>query len=257
MASSSIDHYDQIALLDRLTMGIEKSGQSVVFLVGSALTAPVPSIAEAAGVPNVQGVIKLIENEFPPDQISVFKHEIASSAQPYQAAFSHLIGRRGQTAANNIIKRAVLMARLTPPPLGAASLTDAECDNLDQGAENWNLSPAVSALGKLIALRPKQFGQTILTTNFDPLLEISIRSAGGLTFRTVLHRDGKGNLQSLLDTLPLHRKKILLTLIQYLDANVLTFSVSGLDRTATAQLFEKRGVTALYDPTCIGRARSS
>jgi hypothetical protein len=187
MPPSKIEYYDQTALLDRLTMGIKGSGESVVFLVGSAVTAPLQIGGE--GVPNVQGVIELIKSEFPSDQTADFERELNNSTQPYQAAFSYLIGRRGQTAANNIIKRAVMMARLTASA-SAAVLTDADCDNLDQGNENWNLSPGVKALGKLAALQPEKFGQTILTTNFDPLLEVSIRSAGGFTFRTVLHREG-------------------------------------------------------------------
>ena len=68
MPPSSIEYYDQAALLDRLTMGIKNSGESVVFLVGSALTAPLQ--IGGVGVPNVQGVIELIKNEFPADQIS-------------------------------------------------------------------------------------------------------------------------------------------------------------------------------------------
>ena len=46
------------------------------------------------------------------------------------------------------------------------------------------------ALGKLIASYPEHFGRSILTTNFDPLLEVSIRRAGGSYFRTMLHSDG-------------------------------------------------------------------
>ena len=190
MPLSSIEYYDQAALLDRLTMGIKNSGESVVFLVGSAVTAPLQ--IGGAGVPNVQGVIDLIKKQFPAEQTAAFEREIQQSPQPYQAAFSYLIGRRGQTAANNIIKRAVMMARLDACA-SAANLSDADCDNLDQGNENWFLNPAVKSLGRLVALQPEKFGQTILTTNFDPLLEVAIRGAGALTYRTVLHREGNLN----------------------------------------------------------------
>jgi tetratricopeptide (TPR) repeat protein len=179
--------YDETALLERLTTGIKKSGESAVFLVGSALTAPLKDCA--VGVPNVAGVIELIKNEFSPDQMVAFEKEVNSDPQPYQSAFSFLIGRRGQTAANNVVKRAVAMARLTSPA-NVANLGDEDCANLDQGIENWSLTPGVKALGQLIASRPEEFGKTILTTNFDPLLEVSIRSAGGLSYRTVLHREG-------------------------------------------------------------------
>ncbi|APG08477.1 hypothetical protein BKD09_09060 [Bradyrhizobium japonicum] len=185
MASSNIEYYNQAALLDRLTDGLSRSEQSVVFLVGSAVTAPAGG---ASGVPNVQGVIGLIKEEFPPDQLLDLDQRLQNSPQPYQSAFSYLIGRRGQSAANDVIKRAVLQARLIPP--SRSNLTDAECENLDQGSENWSLSPAVKALGELVVLQPKKFGETILTTNFDPLVEVAIRGAKGRTYRTVLHRDG-------------------------------------------------------------------
>ena len=34
----------------------------------------------------------------------------------------------------------------------------------------------------------------MLTTNFDPLIGVSISAAGGTSFRTILHRDGNISL---------------------------------------------------------------
>jgi hypothetical protein len=48
----------------------------------------------------------------------------------------------------------------------------------------------VKSIGGLIARYPDQFGRTILTTNFDPLLGVAIAQSKGHYFRTVLHRDG-------------------------------------------------------------------
>jgi tetratricopeptide (TPR) repeat protein len=188
MPPSPTEFYDEAALLDRLTTGIMRTEQSVVFLVGSALTAPVGG---APGVPNVQGVIDLIKDEFPAGQRGDLEDELRISPQPYQSAFSYLTGRRGQGVANEVIKRAVAMSRSVSTSI--TSLNDAECDNLDQGNENWSLSPAVKALGQLVVLNPVKFGRTVLTTNFDPLIQVAIRSAGGVTYRTVLHRDGHLN----------------------------------------------------------------
>ena len=64
------------------------------------------------------------------------------------------------------------------------------CRVLDSDYQGWALPPAAEALGKLIAYFPDRFGRAVLTTNFDPLLEVAIASAGGHYFRTVLHRDG-------------------------------------------------------------------
>jgi len=51
-------------------------------------------------------------------------------------------------------------------------------------------SPGTSSLGELATKYPGRFGKSILTTNFDPLVEISIRRSGGTYLRTTLHADG-------------------------------------------------------------------
>jgi hypothetical protein len=90
---SDLKVYDESALLERLTTGIQKSRQGAIFLVGSALTAPV--VEGAAGVPNVKGVIELIRQEFSIEQQAEFDTELSV----YQSAFSFLIGRRGHAPA--------------------------------------------------------------------------------------------------------------------------------------------------------------
>jgi hypothetical protein len=112
-----VDFYDQNALLERLTTGVDRSNQSVIFLVGSALTAPIgePSV----GVPAVAGVIDLIRQEFDAEQSQHLDAEIAKGANGYQAAFSFLLGRRGQQAVNQVIKQAVWKAR-TPEAMKLA-----------------------------------------------------------------------------------------------------------------------------------------
>jgi hypothetical protein len=187
--------YDEAALLERLTGGVLRSRQHVVFLVGSALAAsPVPG---QVGVPNVDGVIELIRNEFDGDQASEFDKSILAHPTPYQAAFTFLLGRRGQQSANDIIKRAVWKARKTifssngPKPfVPSAGTSDEACAALDSDCDGWELTPGIEAIGQLATAYPDFFGKAILTTNFDPLLEVAIDRSGGRHFRTVLHRDG-------------------------------------------------------------------
>ncbi len=45
-------------------------------------------------------------------------------------------------------------------------------------------------LGQLIATYPETVGKVVLTTNFDPLIEVSIARHGGAFYRTVLPMDG-------------------------------------------------------------------
>ena len=46
------------------------------------------------------------------------------------------------------------------------------------------------SIGKLITGYPTRFGKLVLTTNFDPTIEVSIQRSGGTYYRTNLHADG-------------------------------------------------------------------
>jgi hypothetical protein len=92
--SSAVSYYDSAALLDRLTVGLKRANQKGIFLVGSALAAPVDS--GTPGVPTVDGVIDLIRQEFQgTDQGSELDKSLAEEGNRYQAAFTFLLGRRG------------------------------------------------------------------------------------------------------------------------------------------------------------------
>ncbi len=161
--------------------------------MGSAVSAPIKS--GLAGVPGVDGVIALIRREFEDDRTQVAALDEALAGEPdnrYQAAFFFLQGRRGQQTANEIIRRAVLTARC--PSLSADQVAqvrdDGDCRILELDGPGWALPPAVENLGRLIAGYPTRFGASILTTNFDPLIQVSIRRANGASFRTTLQADG-------------------------------------------------------------------
>ena len=190
MLGPEYDFYESDALLDRLTSGVKGSGKSVVFLVGSALTAPCGP--GQPGVADVDGVIDLIEQEFDDERRQELARELAGSENRYQTAFRFLIGRRGQQAANSVIRRAVGAARVpgASPYIIDAMTTDESCRGFDVDESGWVIPPGAQALGELAARYPDILGRTILTTNFDPLIGASIRRAGGTTFRTILHRDG-------------------------------------------------------------------
>ncbi len=190
------DYYDSNALLDRLTAGVKRTQQRAIFLIGSALTTPTES--SLPGVPGVEGVIDIIRREFDgSDQTSDLDRALTEHENRYQAAFTYLLGHRGQQAANEVIKRAVWKAR--KPVIASekttvfsptAATSDETCRSLDSDYEGWVLPPGITALGGLLAGYPDRFGRSVLTTNFDPLLEVSISKSGGHFFRTVLHRDG-------------------------------------------------------------------
>ncbi len=68
-------------------------------------------------------------------------------------------------------------------------LSDDELKAYENDLAAWHLNPAVEALGQLIALEPTKFGRAVVTSNFDPLIHVAIKRAGGEAWRTALHGD--------------------------------------------------------------------
>ncbi|MDC0717439.1 SIR2 family protein [Nannocystis bainbridge] len=176
-------------LLDRLSA----RPHELVYLVGSAITAPVR--AGEPGVPRVDGVIALIRGEYQrPSELQRF--EAALEKEPhnrYQAAFRHLLRTRDQDVANAVIRQAVLLARRPSPrfPAPPRVVDDHEvCRALEDDVEGWHLPPAADALGQVLARAPAATRPLVLTSNFDPLVSISVRRAGGRAYMTALHGDG-------------------------------------------------------------------
>ncbi|HVT60478.1 MAG TPA: SIR2 family protein [Thermoanaerobaculia bacterium] len=183
------DVYSEGHLVDQLINAATRDdSREVVFLIGSPLTAPHP-----AGTPGVPGAAELVNRAR-----SLLRHSDLTSSDmshPYQAAFRELLGSLGPDEVNRLIRSAVLEAC----PRGAPDLLeralkgrgDAEaCQLLEHQTEAWYLSTAVAALGEIVASFHPPFGGVVLTTNFDPLLEIAIRRAGGRCWSTFLQRDG-------------------------------------------------------------------
>ncbi|GAA3198339.1 hypothetical protein ACFO1B_01920 [Dactylosporangium siamense] len=61
---------------------------------------------------------------------------------------------------------------------------------LEEDRDAWSLTPGVEALGALLAGLPDRFERRVVTTNFDPLIEIAVRRAGGTARSLTLRRDG-------------------------------------------------------------------
>lgn len=193
MLDENISVFDKDALLYRLHEGLEDTNKDVVFVVGAPVTAPFDS---KHGVADVNAVVELIRSEFitKPAQLEKLDSSLSSSNNAYQSAFDFLSGRVGQNAANKIIKRAVSQALIpsSSADWGAtiSNLSENQLQDLDRDNDAWHLSPAAASLGDLIANHPDRFGKIIITSNFDPLLEVAIRRNGGAAWYTSLSSDG-------------------------------------------------------------------
>ena len=190
-------YYNSADLIDRLCSTADRQDRAVVFLVGSPLT--VPDHKGGYGVPGVSGMVDLIRREFEgSDAESEFDQSLRGNpATRYQRAFEFLHGRRGQDVANRIVRTAVWQALDTnnwPAAHPMTSPRDADpaiCSVLEREVNAWVLPRAVDLFGNLLVTYSDTFGGAVLTTNFDPLIEVSLLKYGGRFYRTVLHDDGR------------------------------------------------------------------
>lgn len=179
-------------LVNRLTYTARNKSKKIVFLLGAPFSAP---RANKNGVPDVDGVIDLIRQEFSGDEnsISDLESQLRGSAKnAYQAAMGFLQARRGQDVVNKIITHAVLMARTTynRDEAQSLSLDESGLKSVDENHAEWQLSAAHIQLAALIRTYPDSFGSVILTTNFDPLIEKALDREGVNYYTTKLSRDG-------------------------------------------------------------------
>jgi len=183
---------DEQSLVHRLANTVRR-GRRVALVLGSGVTTTV--------VPGVPRMLDLAD-EFAaqihknPDLSSALAN--ARAANPDRPAETYAAYRRIFTALVSpeefdiVVQRAVLEAHRPP---GSADPTWERIGfqrgmQLEGNLESWRLPDGVAALGAILAGLPAGFGHRVLTTNFDPLIEIAVRRAGGRAHSVSLVRDG-------------------------------------------------------------------
>ena len=177
---------------DRLLKRLESSAR-LVFLLGAPITAP--------AVPDVRGMIALARQRLvaPPGASAQARRESrrvlkeldamlreagADLGAQYRAMFEWIGSTQGPNAANELVIDAVLQARCSPP----SSRDPDRLARMERDTAGWKLPSAVWALGWLAARHPQRI-RAVLTTNFDPLIEVAIAEAGGRPAPCALIRD--------------------------------------------------------------------
>jgi hypothetical protein len=177
----------EAALLNRLA-DAHRRRRRIVFLIGTGLTLP-----PAAGAPGVPGAGELVRRVM--DQLKESGADLPDAGPlDYQEALEVYRHHRGQRGLDELVREAVLEACVAGDPtvVAAARAGDREaCRRLEREPAAWALPPGVEALGRLIVACPDTFGAAVFTTNFDPLIEVAIRRAGGQSHTTFLAEDGR------------------------------------------------------------------
>lgn len=184
----TIELHDQAALIDVVSAG---APLPVAFLVGSPL-----SWDDGGGVPGVADILAIAKEVLGakfPQRLGDFEKTVEGLSGPdaYQAAMRYIHGRMTQSGVNEVIRCAVLRARLPSAPL----VFQGDGEPMD-----WYLPKGAKGLAELLVKGGERFMGPLITTNFDPLLSMSIRASGGHRKLTVIDTDGR--LPSAVETDP-------------------------------------------------------
>ncbi len=171
---------DKKVFVDRVSAAVLSGQRPVVFLLGSGVAIPDLS---GLGVPSANDIIALVRNHLGDDY---------EQTDSYQSIFKQLQEKRGQDAANQIIQNAVLRSRVDYSELNidVSTLSSSHFRNLEAENMRWHVPEGILAVASLCAHFPHKFGSAILTTNFDPLLEVALTRQRTPWFSSALHSDG-------------------------------------------------------------------
>lgn len=174
---------------------VTKRKLPITFVIGSGLTMPISEnngttlgVAGADAIqhrilkriceePNSKEIVRELEDLLPftSESYSKFfacveRHHIAPDIcltairQAVLGSFRHKRG--ADTAIDSLVEEATQGSQTA-------------CLELELATAHWFLRDGILHLGKLVVGNPSLFGNTIITTNFDPLIEVAIRSHQG------------------------------------------------------------------------------
>jgi hypothetical protein len=185
-----IDIHDADLLTDQLIYRIgPQSDRKIAFVVGAGLTQPsIPGVAEY-----IQAMRSSLEQDTA--RIAGLKKTLDAfdgavdgrlPSVSYQRATSFIQGSRGHERLNEIIRLGVLRAcqrddlrKLTRAEAQRLVMDEVALENLESDAD-WKLTEGVAAFGRVLtAIRDAGKSGPVITTNFDPLIELAVQRAGG------------------------------------------------------------------------------
>lgn len=174
--------------VSRMRYLLSNGHQPITFVVGSGLTGG-----------NVAGVQRLVRSmraslDYDPDKERFDARVVGADwGEKYQQAAEFLIANRGQETLNRIIRTAVLRSckSISVSEIRSITENEGELRNLEDDPEVWSINAGAEALGILLARMPNDVRGRVITTNFDPHIEIAIKRAGEQPQVRWLDQDGR------------------------------------------------------------------
>jgi len=160
-------------LVARLVNSIgDPEGRPLAVLCGSGLTREaVPGTSDI-----IETIFRALDSENDRDDLQRILDTTPLAAERYQKAFQFLVLRQPPHFRERIIRLSTLSAYSAADQTRRP--TEIELGQYEGDIKNWILPAGVSALGRIInGLHDNKRGP-VLTTNFDPLVEIAVRKSG-------------------------------------------------------------------------------
>ncbi|GAA2601945.1 hypothetical protein GCM10010399_35890 [Dactylosporangium fulvum] len=177
-----------MTLLDEIAEAIGR-GEQITLILGAGMTMP--------AVPGPAGIVELAERYAAglgddgelTQALRQAREELDPQAAPIEVYLAYrrvFTARRSPGEFDVIAQQAVLAGYRAPDlassPLATHGIWQRVDLRLGERVENsldwWELPAGVRAVGRLLAWRPDEFGNGVLTTNFDPMLEVAVRLTG-------------------------------------------------------------------------------
>ncbi|WP_152351307.1 P-loop NTPase [Brachybacterium subflavum] len=157
----------------------------LALLLGSGISTP-----SVPGVEKIAIAIRKSLDVGDRQEYDEYLSAASSSGEKYQRAFQFLSLRRPREYLDRIIASAVLSAYKKDGNTPERRLNGEELYAAEIDTDSWMLPPGQAALGRIWAGLPAHLRGPVITTNFDPLFEVSLRRAGMPASTHIIDRDG-------------------------------------------------------------------
>ncbi|MFB9407057.1 SIR2 family protein [Dactylosporangium matsuzakiense] len=191
----------ELRLIDEVVSAIRHGG-TVTLILGAGMTMPaVPGLGELVELADRYAAGLGDDGELT-QSLRQAREALDPHALPIEVYLAYrrvFTARRSPGEFDVVAQQAVLAGYRAPDlslsPLATHGIWQRVDLRLGERVENsldwWELPAGVRAVGRLLAGRPEDFGNSILTTNFDPLFEVAVRQTGRQAVSVPVAPDGR------------------------------------------------------------------